>query len=108
MTARYSNAILSRLQDKIFAFADDVRRRTRIYEGRRSVEEQLSAEYHGRFLIELIQNAADACNTDGEIAIVVRQSANLRVAVLNTGKGFTQSNFESLCTLGLTDKRPEQ
>src|SRR4030042_2830147 len=103
----YSNAILRRLQDKIFAFMDDVRRQTHIFEGRRSVEEQLSGEYHGRFLIELIQNADDACGQDGQILIVIRENPP-RIVVFNTGKGFTSRNFESLCTLGLTDKQPEE
>jgi hypothetical protein len=104
----YFNAILRRLQDTIFAFMDDVRRRTHIFEGRRSVEEQLSGEYHGRFLIELIQNADDACGQDGEILIVIRHTPSPRIVVFNTGKGFTPDNFRSLCTLGLTDKKPEE
>jgi len=104
----YCSAVLKRLQKQIFAFMDDVRRQTKIFEGRRSVEEQLSGEYHGRFLIELIQNADDACGQDGEILIVVRQPPSPRIVVFNTGKGFTPGNFESLCTLGLTDKKPEE
>jgi hypothetical protein len=105
---QYYSAILKRLQDTIFAFMDDLRRRTQIFEGRRSVEEQLSGEYHGRFLIELIQNADDACGQDGEIVIVIRRTPSPRIAVFNTGKGFTHENFRSLCTLGLTDKKPEE
>lgn len=100
--------ILDRLQAKIYAFMDDIRRGTNIFEGRRSIEEQLSEEYHGRFLIELIQNADDACGKDGQILIVIRQEPSPRVVVCNTGTGFTQKNFESLCTLGLTDKNPEE
>ncbi len=103
----YYTSILERLQAKIYAFMDDIRRGTIIFEGRRSIEEQLSEEYHGRFLIELIQNADDACGKDGQILIVIRQEPTPRVVVCNTGKGFTQKNFESLCTLGLTDKNPE-
>ena len=105
---QYCKAILKRLQGTIFAFMDDVRRGTNIFEGRRSVEEQLSGEYHGRFLIELIQNADDACGQDGEILIVIRQTLSPRIVVFNTGKGFTPDNFKSLCTLGLTDKKPEE
>ena len=101
-------SILDRLQAKIYAFMDDIRRGTNIFEGRRSIEEQLSEEYHGRFLIELIQNADDACRKDGQILIVIRQEPSPRVVVCNTGTGFTQKNFESLCTLGLTDKNPEE
>jgi len=104
----YYNTILKRLQDTLFAFMDDVRRRTHIFEGRHSVEEQLSGEYHGRFLIELIQNADDACGLDGKILIVIRQTPSPRIVVFNTGEGFSSGNFESLCTLGLTDKKPEE
>jgi len=104
----YYTSIIERLQAKIYAFMDDIRRGTNIFEGRRSIEEQLSEEYHARFLIELIQNADDACGRDGQILIVIRQEPSPRVVVCNTGKGFTRKNFESLCTLGLTDKNPEE
>lgn len=104
----YSGAILDRFQSKMFAFIDDVRRRTRIFEARRSVEEQLANEYHGRLIIELIQNADDACGPEGKIVIVIRQHPQLELVVFNTGRGFTSDNFESLCTLGLTDKKPEE
>jgi len=104
----YYTSIIERLQAKIYAFMDDIRRGTNIFEGRRSIEEQLSEEYHARFLIELIQNADDACGKDGQILIVIRQEPSPRVVVCNTGKGFTRKNFESLCTLGLTDKNPEE
>ena len=104
----YYTSIIERLQAKIYAFMDDIRRGTNIFEGRRSIEEQLSEEYHARFLIELIQNADDACGKDGQILIVIRQEPSPRVVVCNTGKGFIRRNFESLCTLGLTDKNPEE
>jgi hypothetical protein len=104
----YYTSIIDRLQAKIYAFMDDIRRGTNIFEGRRSIEEQLSEEYHARFLIELIQNADDACGKDGQILIVIRQEPSPRVVVCNTGKGFIRKNFESLCTLGLTDKNPEE
>ena len=105
---KYYDSILERLQAKIYAFMDDIRRGTNIFEGRRSIEEQLSEEYHARFLIELMQNADDACGKDGRILILIRQEPSPRVVVFNTGKGFTRKNFESLCTLGLTDKNPEE
>ena len=104
----YYTSILERLQAKIYAFMDDIRRGTNIFEGRRSIEEQLSEEYHDRFLIELIQNADDACGKDGRILIIIRQEPLPKVVVCNTGNGFTRKNFESLCTLGLTDKNPEE
>ena len=96
---KYYDSILNRLQAKIYAFMDDIRRGTNIFEGRRSIEEQLSEEYHARFLIELIQNADDACGMDGQILAVIRQEPSPRVVVFNTGKGFTRKNFESLCKL---------
>lgn len=80
MTANnYYTSILERLQAKIYAFMDDIRRGTNIFEGRRSIEEQLSEEYHARFLIELIQNDDDACGKDGQILIVIRQKPSPRV-----------------------------
>ncbi len=104
----YYKSMIERLQAKIYAFMDDIRRGTNIFEGRRSIEEQLSEEYHARFLIELIQNADDTCGKEGQILIVIRQEPSPRIVVCNTGKGFTRKNFECLCTLGLTDKNPEE
>ena len=107
-TNEFHQDILTRFQNKLSLFMQDLITDSNVFEGRHSVEEQLSEEYQGRFLIELIQNADDACGQQGRICLVVRTEPSPRLVVLNTGKGFTPTNFKSLCTLGLTDKNPEE
>ena len=72
-------------------------------------ERLLGKEYHGRFLIELLQNAADAWReapTDGltcELVVVIDESPSLMVA--NSGVPFpAQIVVESLGQIGLSSK----
>ena len=79
-------------------------------------------QYHGRFLIELIQNAHDALfdidkqkvnkgtpEDDGRIKIVITDEPPLgALYVANDGSPFTKPNFNSLSRFGQSDKDPEQ
>lgn len=86
---------------------------SKIYSTANSISEQIAADYHGRFLIELIQNAHDVHpddHRDGQIEIVfdagVGDHGTLYVA--NRGAPFAQSNVEALSDLGLSSKPPGQ
>lgn len=80
----------------------------------KSVAERIiSPEYHGRVLIELLQNAHDAHParfTDGRIEIVLDEAEGEHgmLYVANGGRPFGARNFTSLCSIGLSDKRPEE
>jgi hypothetical protein len=70
---------------------------------------QASQEYADRFLIELIQNGFDAhgpSSGDGRVEIILDDTDGEHGSVLvaNTGRPFTESNFEALASLGLSDK----
>ncbi len=79
-----------------------------------NVAEHIGADYHGRFLIELIQNAEDRsrkkeCTTSGEHSnylIIVRTKR--AIAVLNQGAPFSKKDIESITSLGLSTKDPEK
>lgn len=86
------------------------------YRSLHSLTEQVEHQYHGRFLIELIQNAHDALHETptpeqrARIAIVLdmQDSTHGTLLVANDGQPFTRSNFERLSQLGQSDKDPQK
>ena len=78
-----------------------------------NLAEHIGADYHGRFLIELIQNAEDPSRQTSytslgrrstRLIIVRTQTA---VAVLNQGAPFTENDINAITSLGLSTKNPE-
>lgn len=79
----------------------------------KSTTEHIAREYHGRVVLELIQNAHDALpreRTDGRILIRLDphcgEHGTLHVA--NSGHPFTRSNFEAIRKVALSDKPPDE
>ena len=84
---------------------------SKIYAGSASMGESIASDYHGRFLIELIQNANDVHpdnRSDGAIEVVLDlaegQFGVLYVA--NGGTPFRPKNVDALCDMGLSSKPP--
>lgn len=82
-----------------------------VYAGNVSLAESITADYHSRFLIELIQNAYDVHpldRADGEIEVLLDQEAgnNGILYVANKGGGFSKKNVNALCDMGLSSKPP--
>ena len=82
-----------------------------VHKQNQSLSQHIIADYHGRFLIELIQNGHDAhdrSRRDGEIVIHLASdegdSGTLYVA--NRGKPFEKANVKALCEMGLSSKPP--
>ena len=83
--------------------------------GGREIEEigrmndQIRLDYHGRFLIELVQNAVDPALKAGvghaRILIVRTETA---LAVLNQGAAFDADGLTSIISLALSAKKPEE
>ncbi len=69
------------------------------------VAEHIRHDYHGRFLIELLQNAADQSGgRAGRRALIVR--AHDWIAVGNAGSPFTARGVEAITELALSTKDP--
>lgn len=82
-----------------------------VHKQNQSLSQHIIADYHGRFLIELIQNGHDAHarnGHDGEIAVLLAsdegESGTLYVA--NRGRPFEPRNVDALCEMGLSSKPP--
>ena len=101
---------------KIRIFLAEVTEGVSSYRSLSSLTQQVEHQYHGRFLIELIQNAHDAFESlpttecKNRIAIVFDpgDSEYGSLLVANDGKPFTSSNFERLSQLGQSDKDPQE
>lgn len=94
----------------LFANALDARRkRLKIYESLKSLNDVIGTQYGDRVLFELVQNAHDAHpqKGDGEIAIrlIIEEECRGMLLVANKGRPFTASNLDALCNIGTSDKQ---
>ena len=100
----------------IRTFLGELENETSMYKSLHNLTEQVEHQYHGRFLIELIQNAHDAMNApdaaddQGRLEILIDhdEASYGALYVANDGSPFTKSNFEHLSQLGQSDKDPEK
>ena len=73
------------------------------------VSEYIEADYHGRFLVELLQNAndqaIDAGKRDGTVTLLRTDSL---FAVANEGAPFDEAGLKSITSLGQSTKNPAQ
>ena len=109
MKDKFRDDIAARFLREARTFINELIEGTNNYRQLYSLSEQFPHDYHDRFLVELIQNANDA-STGGEVRIVLDEINNdtPRLYVANQGKPFTLKNFEALCSLGLSDKDPNE
>ena len=76
----------------------------------KSLSEHIAADYHGRCLIELIQNGNDAhpCDrSDGEIEVLLADEEPFgTVYVANRGLPFSEKQADALLCIGQSSKPP--
>jgi len=73
-----------------------------------SMAAQVEADYHGRFIVELLQNASDQATEAGLVdsCVTIIRTAEL-VAFANEGIEFKSNGLHSITSLGLSTKRPQ-
>jgi hypothetical protein len=82
-----------------------------VYAQNKSIAEHTAADYHGRFLIELVQNANDVHERgqrDGHIdVLLVEDEGDFgTLYVANFGKPFSHDNVVALSRIGMSTKPP--
>lgn len=105
--------ITGHLCSKVRVFLTEVAEGVSNYRSMHNLTEQVEHQYHGRFLIELIQNAHDALGEhpgSGRIHIRFERddSEHGTLLVANDGEPFSRSNFERISALGQSDKDPQK
>lgn len=80
---------------------------SREHEEIHNLSREVTLDYHGRFLIELIQNAVDALPEDkpGKIHLILTPSL---LAVLNQGQPFSPEGLEAITSMALSPKRADE
>ena len=108
--------VIDKTLGEIRSFLDEISNGTSRYRSLHSLTEQVEHQYHGRFLIELIQNAHDALfevdvmDAQRRVEIILDEDEGPHGAlyIANDGKPFTSSNFKALSNLGQSDKDPQK
>ena len=109
-------AVVEATSGKIRTFLYELAEGTSNYRSLHSLTEQVEHQYHGRFIVELIQNAHDALMPAEEgsllparIEIALKDEGEFgTLYVANDGRTFSASNFNSLSQLGQSDKNPQE
>ncbi|HEX04481.1 MAG TPA: hypothetical protein ENH10_04905, partial [Bacteroidetes bacterium] len=108
--------VIDKTLGEIRSFLDELSNGTSRYRSLHNLTEQVEHQYHGRFLIELIQNAHDALFEVGvmdapqriEIVLAEEEHPFGALYIANDGQPFTPSNFKALSNLGQSDKDPQK
>jgi len=78
---------------------------TRDYETQSTTIGHIQHDYEGRFVMELIQNADDAAEPGGKVAILLDQTQTPPLAIVaNTGHPFTRDDVDDIRNIGLSRK----
>ncbi len=101
---------------KVRIFLSEIAEGVSNYRSLHNLTQQVEHQYHGRFLLELIQNAHDALHevrldeTQARIEIFFdpKDSEFGTLFVANDGAPFSPSNFYGLAQLGQSDKDPQK
>lgn len=69
---------------------------------------QVQADYHGRFIVELLQNASDQAAAAGKEAstVTIIRTSDI-FALANEGLPFNEAGLRSITSLGLSTKNPQ-
>lgn len=69
-------------------------------------EKKMVDEYDGRQLLEMLQNANDACITDNEKVCYIELTEKTLI-IANNGKGFDEGGIRALMYIDLSDKQDD-
>ncbi|MFM7201496.1 MAG: ATP-binding protein [Myxococcota bacterium] len=80
---------------------------SREHEEIHNLSREVTLDYHGRFLLELIQNAVDALpeGKPGKIHLILTPTL---LAVLNQGQPFSPEGLEAITSMALSPKRADE
>jgi len=73
-----------------------------------NIAAQIGADYHGRFIVELLQNASDQAADGGlrDSSVTIVRASEF-VAIANEGTPFDDKGLRSITSLGLSTKNPQ-
>lgn len=99
---------------QVRTFLDELRNRTSEYRTVSGLADEVTKEYRGRAVMELLQNAYDVLDPAGgvgqcRISFVLNSSAEQpELLVANSGRPFRLEDFIGICHLAQSSKPPEE
>ncbi len=98
---------------QIQTFFDELKNGTRNYRTVASLSGQITQEYRGRCVLELLQNAHDALggarpDDPRRISFVLVTEPEPVLLIANSGRPFRRRDFEGICQLGQSPKDPNE
>lgn len=105
--------IRSLARREVQSFFDDLTSGNPRYRTVASLRGQITQEYRGRCILELLQNAHDALAGAGpkdprQISFVLTTGPEPELLVANSGRPFRRRDFEGICQLGQSPKDPNK
>ena len=103
--------IVRQAQQQVQTFFDELKNGTRNYRTITSLSSQITQEYRGRCILEMLQNAHDAL-TNAEpddqrrISFVLSTTPDPVLLIGNSGRPFLTEDFDGICQLGQSPKDP--
>ena len=104
---------MSQAQAQVQTFFDELKNGTRNYRTIASLSGQITQEYRGRCILELLQNAHDAlANAESDdprrISFVLSTAPEPVLLIGNSGRPFRTEDFDGICQLGQSPKDPNK
>ena len=104
---------MSQAQAQVQTFFDELKNGTRNYRTIASLSGQITQEYRGRCILELLQNAHDAlANAESDdprrISFVLSTAPEPVLLIGNSGRPFRTEDFYGICQLGQSPKDPNK
>ena len=94
-------------------FFDELKNGTRNYRITANLRGEITQEYRGRCVLELLQNAHDALAVSRpgdprKISFVFTTEPDPELLIANSGRPFRRKDFEGICELGQSPKDPKE
>ncbi|MFD0894730.1 hypothetical protein KBB96_05065 [Luteolibacter ambystomatis] len=110
--SEYRDKVIEKARNVAELFLFEIAKGTSQYLSLHNLTRHVQHQYHGRFLIELLQNSHDALYGDSQeeqrIEIAIREVGPFgALYIANDGRPFSESNFDRLSNLGQSDKNPQ-
>ena len=105
--------IEERALGEVRSFLDELKNGTQNYRTVDSLRGQVTQEYRGRAILELLQNAHDvlafaSSDDPQQISFVLRSSHEPELLVANSGRPFRPEDFRGICQLAQSPKNPNE
>ena len=105
--------VVAQAQRQVQTFFDELKNGTRNYRTVASLDAQITQEYQGRCILELLQNAHDALahgdpDDARRISFVLSTDPEPVLSVGNSGHPFRKADFDGICQLAQSPKDPNE